>query len=213
MRFTSLAANIGGIGFIESHKAEIMRDSALINLHMIEAAHQNRVERFLFSSSACLYPGCLQQTSRGGPAQGGGCLPGRWGRWLRLGKLFMERATTHSNRSCSASSTTVASTGTRGTYCGQAAVPQSVSSAPGSRLVLLMQLAECTLIGPRRPSGMRQASGQYVLTGLLHCKSCGERMRGEHLKAARYRCGGEARACAVHKPSLLSTSRAPCSQP
>src|SRR5262249_54206608 len=34
----NLAANMGGIGFIESHKAEIMRDSALINLHMIEAA-------------------------------------------------------------------------------------------------------------------------------------------------------------------------------
>src|SRR5262245_62350645 len=31
----ALAANMGGIGFIESHKAEIMRDSALINLHTI----------------------------------------------------------------------------------------------------------------------------------------------------------------------------------
>ena len=33
---------MGGIGFIESHKAEIMRDSALINLHMIEAARRQR---------------------------------------------------------------------------------------------------------------------------------------------------------------------------
>src|SRR5258708_5410219 len=37
----NLAANMGGIGFIESHKAEIMHDSALINLHMIEAARIN----------------------------------------------------------------------------------------------------------------------------------------------------------------------------
>ena len=33
-----LAANMGGIGFIESHKAEIVRDSSLMNLHSIEAA-------------------------------------------------------------------------------------------------------------------------------------------------------------------------------
>ncbi|MBV9359469.1 MAG: NAD-dependent epimerase/dehydratase family protein, partial [Chloroflexi bacterium] len=57
----NLAANMGGIGFIESHKAEIMRDSALINLHMIEAARVNGARRFLFSSSACVYPGYLQQ--------------------------------------------------------------------------------------------------------------------------------------------------------
>src|SRR5690349_13848878 len=47
----NLAANMGGIGFIESHKAEIMRDSALINLHIIEAARAHAVKRFLFSSS------------------------------------------------------------------------------------------------------------------------------------------------------------------
>src|SRR5439155_17515208 len=56
-----LAANMGGIGFIESHKAEIMRDSALIDLHMIEAARVNDVGRFLFASSACVYPGYRQQ--------------------------------------------------------------------------------------------------------------------------------------------------------
>src|SRR5207248_5026603 len=59
----NLAANMGGIGFIESHKAEIMRDSALINLHMIEAARINGARRFLFSSSACVYPGYLQQNA------------------------------------------------------------------------------------------------------------------------------------------------------
>jgi site-specific DNA recombinase len=39
----------------------------------------------------------------------------------------------------------------------------------------------------------RQASGRYLLTGMLRCASCGGRMRGESLKAARYRCGGEVR--------------------
>ena len=56
----NLAANMGGIGFIESFKAEIMRDSALINLHMLEAARLNEIQRFLFTSSACVYPGYLQ---------------------------------------------------------------------------------------------------------------------------------------------------------
>src|SRR5256885_11153053 len=36
-----LAANMGGIGFIETHKAEIVRDSTLMNIHTIEAARQN----------------------------------------------------------------------------------------------------------------------------------------------------------------------------
>jgi len=34
----ALAAEMGGIGFIESHKAEIVRDSTMINIHSIEAA-------------------------------------------------------------------------------------------------------------------------------------------------------------------------------
>src|SRR3989442_11272468 len=47
----NLAANMGGIGFIESHKAEIMHDNALINLHMLEAARLSGIERFLYTSS------------------------------------------------------------------------------------------------------------------------------------------------------------------
>ena len=56
----NLAANMGGIGFIETNKAEISRDNSLINIHMLEAARVNEVSRFLFTSSACVYPGYLQ---------------------------------------------------------------------------------------------------------------------------------------------------------
>ena len=52
----NLAANMGGIGFITSAGAEIMRDNVLINSFMLEASRQNKVKRFLFSSSACIYP-------------------------------------------------------------------------------------------------------------------------------------------------------------
>lgn len=52
----ALAANMGGIGWIETHKAEIVRDNTLIDLHSLEAARVHGVRRFLFSSSACVYP-------------------------------------------------------------------------------------------------------------------------------------------------------------
>src|SRR4051812_543061 len=48
----NLAANMGGIGFIEHNKAVIMHDNVLINMHMLEAARQNGVTRYLYTSSA-----------------------------------------------------------------------------------------------------------------------------------------------------------------
>ncbi len=59
----NLAANMGGIGFIESHKAEIMHDNVLINMHMLEAARMNGVKRYLYTSSACVYPGYRQHSA------------------------------------------------------------------------------------------------------------------------------------------------------
>jgi GDP-D-mannose 3', 5'-epimerase len=52
----NLAADMGGIGYITAFHAAIARNNTLINTHMLEAARQNGVERFLFSSSACVYP-------------------------------------------------------------------------------------------------------------------------------------------------------------
>ena len=50
-----LAADMGGMGFIHSAECEIMRNSALINIHMIDAAAQIGVQKYFFSSSACVY--------------------------------------------------------------------------------------------------------------------------------------------------------------
>lgn len=52
----NLAANMGGIGFITAVGAEVMHDNVLINTYMLEAARRSNVGRFLFSSSACIYP-------------------------------------------------------------------------------------------------------------------------------------------------------------
>lgn len=56
----ALAADMGGMGFISSHNAEILYNNALINLHTLEAARINGVDRYLYSSSACIYPEHLQ---------------------------------------------------------------------------------------------------------------------------------------------------------
>jgi len=50
----NLAANMGGIGFIESNKAKCML-SVLINTHLLSSAELAHVQRFFFSSSACVY--------------------------------------------------------------------------------------------------------------------------------------------------------------
>lgn len=52
----NLAANMGGIGFITSVGAEVMHDNVLINTFMLEASRQNKVKRYLYTSSACVYP-------------------------------------------------------------------------------------------------------------------------------------------------------------
>ena len=61
----NLAANMGGMGFIEKNKALCML-SVLINTHMLMAAKKYGVERYFYSSSACVYNGDLQHTSDDG---------------------------------------------------------------------------------------------------------------------------------------------------
>jgi GDP-D-mannose 3',5'-epimerase len=56
----NLAADMGGMGFIERYRVECLR-SILINTHMIEAAYRAGARRYFFSSSACAYNTLLQQ--------------------------------------------------------------------------------------------------------------------------------------------------------
>jgi len=57
----ALAADMGGMGFISCHHAQILYNNALINLHTLEAARENGVNRYLYTSSACIYPEHLQE--------------------------------------------------------------------------------------------------------------------------------------------------------
>jgi GDP-D-mannose 3', 5'-epimerase len=51
----NLAADMGGIGYITASHAGISHNNVLINAHMLEASRLNGINRFLFSSSACVY--------------------------------------------------------------------------------------------------------------------------------------------------------------
>jgi GDP-D-mannose 3', 5'-epimerase len=59
----ALAADMGGMGYISFHHAEILHNNSLINLHTLEAARQNGIKRYLYTSSACVYPEFLQTTT------------------------------------------------------------------------------------------------------------------------------------------------------
>lgn len=91
----ALAAEMGGIGFIETHKAEIVRDSSLINLHTIEAARLNGVQRLLFTSSACIYPGYLQKDANVTPLREEDAYPADAEDGYGWEKLYMERTCRH----------------------------------------------------------------------------------------------------------------------
>ena len=56
----NLAADMGGMGFIERFRVECLR-SILINTHMVEAAYRAGARRYFYSSSACAYNTLLQQ--------------------------------------------------------------------------------------------------------------------------------------------------------
>jgi GDP-D-mannose 3', 5'-epimerase len=56
----ALAADMGGMGYISANHATILRNNSLINLHTLDAARENGVSRYLYTSSACVYPEHLQ---------------------------------------------------------------------------------------------------------------------------------------------------------
>jgi len=60
-----LAADMGGAGYIFTgeHDANVMHNSATINLNMVDACHKHGVKKIFYSSSACIYPAYNQEDS------------------------------------------------------------------------------------------------------------------------------------------------------
>ena len=91
----NLAANMGGIGFIEKYKAVVMYDNVLINMHMLEAARLQGVQRYLYTSSACIYPGYLQRVAEVTPLKEEDAYPADPEDGYGWEKLFSERQCRH----------------------------------------------------------------------------------------------------------------------
>jgi nucleoside-diphosphate-sugar epimerase len=91
----ALAADMGGMGFISAHHARILHNNSLINLHTLDAARQNGVQRYLFTSSACVYPEYLQTDATVVPLQEDAAYPAQPQDAYGWEKLLSERLCTH----------------------------------------------------------------------------------------------------------------------
>ena len=90
----NLASDMGGMGFIETHKAECMI-SVLINTHMLMAAHEAGVERYFYSSSACVYAADKQTRTDVQPLREADAYPAMPEDGYGWEKLFSERMCRH----------------------------------------------------------------------------------------------------------------------
>jgi len=90
----NLAANMGGMGFIEHNKALCML-SVLINTHMLQAARKHKVGRFFYSSSACVYNGDMQKTFEAPSLKEADAYPALAEDGYGWEKLFSERMCRH----------------------------------------------------------------------------------------------------------------------
>jgi GDP-D-mannose 3', 5'-epimerase len=90
----NLAADMGGMGFIEANKARCML-SVLINTHLLVAASDHEVERFFFASSACVYAADKQTSTDVVPLKEADAYPAMPEDGYGWEKLFGERMCRH----------------------------------------------------------------------------------------------------------------------
>ncbi len=90
-----LAADMGGMGFISSHHAQILHNNSLINIHTLEAARINGVQRYFYTSSACVYPEYRQTDANVTPLKEEDAYPAQPQDAYGWEKLVMERLCIH----------------------------------------------------------------------------------------------------------------------
>ena len=91
----ALAADMGGMGFISAHHAQILYNNSLINLHTLEAAKTNGIKRYLYTSSACIYPEHLQEDANVTPLREDDAYPAMPQDAYGWEKLISERLCMH----------------------------------------------------------------------------------------------------------------------
>ncbi len=90
-----LAADMGGMGFISAHHSEILHNNSLINTHTLEASRVNGVQRYFYTSSACVYPEYKQTDANVTPLKEEDAYPAQPQDAYGWEKLVMERLCTH----------------------------------------------------------------------------------------------------------------------
>lgn len=93
-RVYNLACDMGGIGHIETHKAACMM-SVLINTHLLLASRRVGVQRYFFSSSACVYAANKQKDYEAKPLEETDAYPAQPEDGYGWEKLFSERMCRH----------------------------------------------------------------------------------------------------------------------
>ena len=86
-----LAANMGGIGYITSVGAPIMRDNTMMNLYALEACRKFNIEKIFYSSSACVYPNYKQTEPLVKPLKESDAYPADPNEYYGWEKLYMEK--------------------------------------------------------------------------------------------------------------------------
>lgn len=85
-----LAADMGGIGYISAQHASIAMNDTLINANMLDVSRILNIEKFFYSSSACIYPGYLQNETDISPLKEDQAYPADAEAGYGWEKLFME---------------------------------------------------------------------------------------------------------------------------
>jgi nucleoside-diphosphate-sugar epimerase len=91
----ALAADMGGMGYISANHAQILYSNAMINFQTLEAARLNRVKRYLYSSSACVYPEYRQTETEVTPLKEEDAYPAQPQDAYGWEKLLTERLCVH----------------------------------------------------------------------------------------------------------------------
>ena len=87
----TLAANMGGIGFITAVGADVMYDNVLINANMLQASLESGVKRLFYSSSACVYPTYRQTDADVAPLKEDDAYPADPDNFYGWEKLYTEK--------------------------------------------------------------------------------------------------------------------------
>ena len=87
----NLAANMGGIGYITQVGADVIQHNVLINAHMLEASVKNNVDKFFYSSSACVYPNYMQKLELVPGLKESDAIPADPNEYYGWEKLFTEK--------------------------------------------------------------------------------------------------------------------------